>query len=265
MNMAFTSNPDKQISFSDCLNDLMVDGNMFRGTYEGAYVTYIRGVDLPIAYFGKGYDSSTTVAHEFGHYMNEIYNDDEYSQSFDLLETHSQGQEMLYIQYAKNYLEGDALELVETYHLLSTIQTIMLATQVTCFEQAIYLDHYEGPNSDVIMADGTITADEYDDVYAGLSEYLGIDEANRVDEYWRYVTISSPCYYISYAVSGVNALQIYVDVMIKGYDVAKDSYLKLFTYTDVDPEMTLEQILTHAGLTSYVDEQTFVRIKNLLG
>ena len=32
MNMAFTSNPDKQISFSDTLNDLMVDGNMFRGT-----------------------------------------------------------------------------------------------------------------------------------------------------------------------------------------------------------------------------------------
>lgn len=265
MNMAFTSNPDKQISFSDCLNDLMADGNLFRGTYEGAYVTYIRGVDLPIAYFGKGYDSSTTVAHEFGHYMNEIYNDDEYSQSFDLLETHSQGQEMLYVQYAKTKISGTAIDLIETYHILSSIQTIMLATQVTCFEQAIYLDHYEGPNSDVIMADGTITSDEYDDVYAGLSEYLGIDDAYRVDEYWRHVTISSPCYYISYAVSGVNALQIYVDVNIKGFDVAKDSYLKLFTYTDVDPEMTLEEILTYAGLTSYVDEQTFVRIKNLLG
>ena len=264
MNMAFTSNPDKQISFSDELNKLMVDGNMFRGTYEGAYVTYIRGANLPIAYFGKGYDSATTIAHEFGHYMNEIYNDDEYSQSFDLLETHSQGQEMLFIRYAKDYLEGNALELVETYNLLSTLQTIILATQVDCFEQAIYLNNYEGPGAEEIMADGKITADEYDAVYAGLSEYLGIKEDYRVDDYWRYVTISSPCYYISYAISGVNALQIYVNAQGEGFEAAKESYLKLFTYTDVDPEMTTEEVLLYAGLTSYVDEQTFVRIRSAL-
>ena len=265
MNMAFTSNPDKQISFSDVLNDLMADGNMFRGTYAGAYVTYIRGVNLPIAYFGKDYDSATTVAHEFGHYMNEIYNEDAYNQSFDLLETHSQGQEMLFLTYAKNYLDGNALKLVETYTLLSTLQTIILATQVDCFEQAIYLNHYEGPGAEEIMADGKITADEYDTVYAGLSEYLGIKEDYRVDEYWRYVTISSPCYYISYAISGVNALQIYATASEKGFDVAKEAYLKLFTYTDENVEMTTEDVLLYAGLTSYVDEQTFVLISSLLG
>lgn len=264
MNMAFTSNPDKHISFSDALNGLMVDGNMFRGSYEGAYVTYIRGVNVPIAYFGKGYDSATTVAHEFGHYMNEIYNNDEYSQSFDLLETHSQGQEMLFLNYAKTQLNENAFKLVETYNLLSTLQTIILATQVDCFEQAIYLNSYNGPGATEIMADGKITADEYDAVYAGLSEYLGIVSTYRVDEYWRYVTISSPCYYISYAISGVNALQIYVTAMKSGFNTAKDSYLKLFTYTDVDPEMTTEEVLLYAGLTSYVDEQTFTRIKAAL-
>ncbi len=265
MNMAFTSNPDKQISFSDVLNDLIADGNMFRGTYDGAYVTYIRGVNLPIAYFGAGYDSATTVAHEFGHYMNEIYNDDEYTQSFDLLETHSQGQEMLFMSYAKKQISGKALKLIETYNLLSTLQTIILATQVDCFEQAVYLNKYEGPNCETIMADGKITADEYDAVYAGLSEYLGIDEEYRVNEYWRYVTISSPCYYISYAISGVNALQIYVNAGTKGFDAAKESYLKLFTYTDVDSEMTTEEVLLYAGLTSYTDEQTFILIQSVLG
>ena len=265
MEMAFTSNPDKQISFSDALNDLMVDGNMFRGTYEGAYVTYIRGANLPIAYFGKDYDSAKTVAHEFGHYMNEIYNEDEYNQSFDLLETHSQGQEMLFVTYAKDYLEGNALALVETYTLLSTLQTVILATQVDCFEQAIYLNHYEGPGAEEIMADDKITADEYDAVYAGLSEYLGIAEAYRADTYWRHVTISSPCYYISYAISGVNALQIYVNAQKNGLEAAKESYLKLFTYTDVDPEMTTEEVLIYAGLTSYVDEATFKLLQRNLG
>ena len=265
MQMAFTSNPDKQISFSDELNNLMANGNMFRGTYEGAYVSYIRGINLPIAYFGKGYDSATTVAHEFGHYMNEIYNDSAYDQSFDLLETHSQGQEMLFIRYASNFLEGNARQLVETYNLLSTLQSIVLATQVDCFEQAIYLNKYAGPGADEIMADGQITADEYDRVYAGLSEYLGIEESYRADTYWRYVTISSPCYYISYAVSAINALQIYVNAKGDGYEAAKESYLKLFTYTDVDPDMTTEEILLYAGLTSYIDEQTFISLQRQLG
>ena len=171
---------------------------------------------------------------------------------------------MLFICYAKNFLEGDAIKLVETYQLLSTIQAIVLSTQIDCFEQAIYLNHYEGPGADVIMADGKITADEYDAVYAGLSEYLGIDEEYRSDDSWRYITISSPCYYISYAISAVSALQIYVDAM-KDFDAAKESYLKLFTYTDVDPDMTTEEILVYAGLTSYVDEQTFERIQISLG
>lgn len=260
MGMAFTSNPDKQISFSDTLNALMADGNLFRGTYEGAYVTYIRGVNLPIAYFGKGYDSATTVAHEFGHYMNEIYNDDMYNQSFDLLETHSQGQEMLFIQYAKNYIEGMPLDLVKTEFFVNSLYTIVLATQVNCFEQAVYLDSYTGYGSEEIMADGTITADEYDDLFAAISIDFGIEEDYRVDHYWRYVTISSPCYYISYAVSGVNALQIYTKVDRQGFEAAKESYLKLFTYTDENPDMTLEEILAYAGLTSYTDEETFKAI-----
>ena len=263
MAMAFTSNPDKTISFSDCLNDLMADGNLFRGSYEGAYVTYVRGANLPIAYFGKDYDKATTVAHEFGHYMNEIYNEDAYSQSFDLLETHSQGQEMLFIYYVKSHIDPAAVKLVETYHLLSTIQTIMLSVQVDCFERAVYLDYYDGPGSEEIMADGTITADEYDALYAGLSQYLGIYEHYRVDEYWRYgMTISSPCYYISYAVSGINALQIYVKANNESFEAAKDSYLKLFTYTDadLDGEMNLNDVLEYAGLLSFTDEQTYAKI-----
>ena len=261
MELAFTSNPDKQISFSDTFNNLMVDGNMFRGSYELAYVSYIRGINLPIAYFGKNCNDVISVAHEFGHYMNEIYNDNQYNQSFDLLETHSKGQEMLFLSYAEDCLEGNARKLVSTYNLLSALQRIILATQVDCFEQAVYLNHYEGPGAEQIMADGKITADEYDAVYAGLSEYLGVNEDYRVDEYWRYVTISSPCYYISYAISGVNSLQIYVTAMNDGLDAAKESYLKLFTYTDVDPDMTTEEVLLYAGLNSYVDEQTFKSIQ----
>ena len=265
MNMAFTSNPDKQISFSDHLNNLMSDGNLFRGTYEGAYVTFLNAKKIPLAYFGKNYDNTTTVAHEFGHYMNDIYNLGEYNQSFDLLETHSQGDEMLFIYFVRDNVSEAAFELIETYQLLSTLSTVMSAVQVDCFEQAIYLNSYDGPNSDVIMADGKITSDEYDLLYASISEDLGIAEAYRQDDYWRYgMTITSPCYYISYSISAINSLQLYAKIYKDGFEAAKESYLKLFTYTDtLDEEndyMTVEEVLLYADLLSYNDEQTYKSI-----
>ena len=71
--MEFGEDCKKQISFSDEFNALFSDGNLFSGNYAGAYVTYIYGVNTPIAYFGAGYNTAFTVAHEFGHYMNEKY------------------------------------------------------------------------------------------------------------------------------------------------------------------------------------------------
>ena len=266
MAMAFTSNPDKQISFSDELNNLMVDGNLFRGTYEGAYVTYIVDGDIPIAYFGQnGYDNATTIAHEFGHYMNEIYNRSEYDQSFDLLETHSQGQEMLFIDFVEGYVTETAYELIETYQILNTLSIIMSALQVDTFEQAVYLNFYDGPNSDVIMADGKITADEYDLLYASISEDFGIAEKYRQDTYWRYgMTITSPCYYVSYSLSAINSLGIYAKIHQESFEAAKESYLKLFTYTDVDAEMDTEEVLLYAGLLSYNDEALYSSISKFL-
>ena len=262
MNMAFTSNPDKQISFSDNLNSLMSDGNLFKGTYEGAYVTSIRGEqNIPIAYFGHRYNNSMTVAHEFGHYMNEVYNMSAYSQSYDLLEVHSQGQEMLYLYYidTTDKLSNTAYAMVETEQILNALYSIMCAAQVDCFERAIYLNSYDGPNSDIIMADGKITADEYDLLYSSLSEYLGIEEKYQDNTYWRYgMTITSACYYISYSVSATAAIQIYAKAHTESFDAAKESYLELFTYTDANPDMTVEEILSYADLMSYNDENLYI-------
>ncbi len=266
MNMAFSSNPDKAYSFSDALNALCADGNLFRGEYEGAYVTYLYNNQIPIAYFGEGYDAPFTIAHEFGHYMNEIYNESDFDQSYDLLETHSQGHEMLFIFYAKDHLTANGHLLAETYEMVSVLSAVVSALRVDAFEQAIYLNSYSGPNADVIMADGKITADEYDLLYTSIGEDFGVDEEYDDPTYWRYgMTITSPCYYVSYSVSAINALQLYAKCYTDGFDAAKESYLKLITYTDTlgeDENMTLDEVLEYAGLLSYIDEQTYINIAN---
>lgn len=264
--MAFTSNPEKIITFSDEFNKLMSEGNMFRGDYEGAFVTTIHSAKLPIAYFGKGYDDCFTVIHEFGHYMNEIYSagiydNSDYSQSYDLLEMHSQGDELLYLCYLEENAEYPevAFTLIRTHALVNMLYSSMAGFTVDAFEQAIYLDKYEGTGADEIMADGTITADEYNALYTYICTDYGV--ADALDGYWEYgMTITSPCYYVSYSVSAISVLQLYEVANTDGFDVAKDQYLKLFTYVDENPEMGMQEIMDYAGMLSFKDEQLYINL-----
>lgn len=258
--MSFNSNPDKVISFSDEFNGLMQNGNLFRGEYSGAFVTYFSAFDIPIAYFSSGYDNSFTIAHEFGHYMNEVYNRSEYSQSYDLLEVHSQGNEMLYLSFLNGKIDDATFSAIEADQLQGLLSTVMLAVAVDSFEQAIYLDSYDGAASASIMADGTISANEYDALFSSILSDLGV--AGQVNSsYWRYgMTISSPCYYISYAVSALSAIQIYEIACTEGFDAARDAYLNLFTYTDTDPDLNYEEVLLNAGMKSYNDEEFYISL-----
>lgn len=264
--MAFTSNPDKTISFSDEFNKLMSDGNMFRGEYDGAFVTTIYSENLPIAYFGKGYDNCFTVVHEFGHYMNEIYSgeiyiDSDYSQSYDLLEMHSQGNELLYLCYLEENsgYSRDSMAMVRSYALVNMLYSAIAGFTIDTFEQAIYLDTYNGYGAEVIMADGTITADEFDTLYTYICTDYGVED--MLDGYWEYgMTITSPCYYVSYSVSSISVLQLYEVAKTEGFEVAKSQYLKLFTYVDENPEMGMAEIMAYAGMLSFKDEQLFIQL-----
>ena len=267
--MAFTSNPDKNITFSDEFNGLMSNGNLFRGLYDAAYVTSIYGVNIPIAYFGNSNSSPFTVSHEFGHYMNEVYNTEDYGQSYDLLEMHSQGDELLFLSYLKDLdsINSGDLLLVETYQMLVMLDTVLNTLAVDTFEQAVYTDSYDGAYSATIMADGVISADEYDLLYESVLIDFGIEDFNSTT-YWRYMTITSPCYYISYSVSAISVLQLYAKAESGDFDGAKEAYLKLFTYVDeLDEEndyMSTEEVLAYAGLYSFNDENLYIYLsKNL--
>ena len=272
------SGNDKTVSFSDEFDKLFENGNYFHGeagkSYEGAYVTTIYGYDIPIAYFGPGYDTPFTVAHEFGHYMNEVYNADGPSQSYDLLEMHSQGNEILFLHYLSDKLPGSyTFPLVEAYNMLNMLSTVIASLSVDTFEQAVYTNTYVGTYDDIIMADGKIDSTEFDLLYEGILIDLGGYTADGNDDndliplhYWRLVVVGSPCYYVSYAISALSVLQLY-PMAAEDYDAAIDSYTKLFTYTDMltadNPYMTTEEILKYAGLYSFTDEELYASIYNI--
>ena len=258
-NMAFTTNPEKQIEFSDAFNELIANGNIYRGNYSGAFVTYLSAFDIPVAYFGpSSYSKSPTIVHEFGHYMNEIYNgaNDELEQSYDLLEMHSQGNEIIFLNYLKTQMSEGAFTIAEVSQVKDMLQTAIVSLCVDAFEQAIYLNKYTGTGSASIMADKNITPDEYDRLFSLILQDMGVGSQIN-PAYWRYVTIQAPCYYVSYAISALSVLQLHEMANTDSLEAATDAYLDLITYTDINPEMTTEKVLINAGMYSYSDERLY--------
>ena len=272
-----TINGNKTMSFSEEFNALMGDGRCFTNGKAGtAYVTSLYGVDfdgsdLPIAYFSNGYSDFFTIAHEFGHFMNESYSEGKYSQSYDLLEMHSQGNEMLFLAYLNNNpnsISSVGLAYLNEYQPLNMFYAIVNAIAVDAFEQAVYLDYYEGPNVEEIMdldeATGLyITADEYDILFKSIYEDLGVDPMYQSSGYWRNAVLRSPCYYASYSISAISVMQL-LPMGKDNFDAAAEAYLKLFSYVDVYENggdfMTTEEILHYAGLKSFTEEELYQEI-----
>lgn len=268
---------NKTVSFSDEFNALMGDGRCFRDGKAGtAYVTSLYGFgpdgsDLPIAYFSDGYANFFTVAHEFGHFMNETYSEGKYSQSYDLLEMHSQGNEMLFLAYLNNnsgIIDNNGLSYLNVYQPLNMFFAAVNAIAVDAFEQAVYLDYYDGYNADEIMdfdeATGLyITADEYDLLFTSIYSDMGVPTKYQRATYWRSAVITSPCYYVSYSISALSVIQL-LPMGREDFDAAAEAYLKLFSYVDVYENggdfMTTEEILQYAGLKSFTDEALYQEI-----
>lgn len=252
---------DYKIDFLAELENVFKDGSYFQGDYQGAYSWVIGAQDLPIMFFGPGsYSSSFTFIHEFGHHMNSAVNrNNDYDvDSMDLHETHSQGDEMMFLNYLMEQdVKADIKNAVIADEVIYFIQIIVLAAAVDLFEQAIYTNTYTLNNSASVMADGVITKDEYDAVFQGVLSSFSCDSLFNKN-YWRYVCMHSPCYYISYSISALESLQIFFEYQANGYEAAKAKYFKLFDYVSLKQEdMTYKEVLEYAGIPTYEDDKLY--------
>ncbi len=223
------------VSYGQKMGEMFTNGDFYLGEYRGAYAWRLEKEGVPFLYFGEGYREAFTVAHEFGHYMNYICNGS--GGSFDLMETHSQGMEMLYLYALKEKIHPAAYEALKTATLYDGLRTVLLATSVNKFEQTVYTEN--------------ISPQEYDLLYAQIQADLGLGATT----YWRHVTIPSPAYYISYAVSMIGSMQLYIESESAGAESGIAAYLKI-----VKPAtggLTYAQILTGAGLRSYDEEALY--------
>lgn len=188
--------------YQDTFNSLWYHNANYFISYEkgmkSAAFTQTIG-DIPVTVFCDRKEL-LTIVHEFGHYYNAVVNDDN-NLCYDLAETHSQGNEMLFLSYLIDHHDesySDALvNAISLYQRFDTMGTIYASSLVNEIEKYAYLDD----NLEI----GEL--DQYVDELYTLTGFNKYDIKN----YWRRVVMHAPCYYISYATSGVEALYLFND------------------------------------------------------
>ena len=225
----------------------------YSGTSHGtAFQTYLYEDDTPFCFFGSSGQDACTVVHEIGHYYAAKVNPE--LDNYDLCETHSQGNEFLFLTYCQDSLNEDVFKTVRATQLKSACYVMILATVIDEFEQTVYL-----------LDDETIegmTGRDFDAIMSKVCEPYGGKswvEGSFYDPcaYWRLVCISNPVYYISYAVSATAAVNI-LALAEEDYDAAVEAYTILVegvTYED-----GFLGALQKAGLTTPFEEETFIKI-----
>ena len=232
------------------MNSMLTYGSALFATdensYRGAYTWYVDEYQVPFAYFGPDYSGLFTVVHEMGHYYNDFVNNGDYG-SYDLFETHSQGNEVLMLSYLENLLPAGVYSALKWEKITDFACSLLLANIVDEFETYVYKNFSE--NLDYVK----IMEDIISSYGPDLDGYL-IEPEN----YWLYVVIPSPCYYISYAVSLVPVLDLYVFSQ-SDIDGNTDFYgaFEKYTYLIRGDEADFLDRLEGAGLRSPLDTDNY--------
>ena len=226
-------------------------------SHPTAFQTWFYESEKPFCLFGSDGQSSTTIIHEIGHYYAAYTNDD--IDDYDLCETHSQGNEFLFMNYCSDKLPKSVFKTAMLYQLVNTGYSITMASIVDQFEQRVYsLSEEELKN---------MTRSDFDAIMTEISsasEYSAFFSALSVDpcDYWKMVAISSPVYYVSYSVSAVASLNIYA-MALEDTDAAYAAYRALVETEGIE-DMGYVEALGAAGIVSPFEESAHQKIAALI-
>lgn len=225
-------NPELKSSF-----DYMIENNLYdisdsdKKSESGAYTMNMPKAAVPFIFINPDTAPETdgvalmqTLIHEFGHFSamlndpvaTEPYFDMSYISNNETAETQSQGLEMMAEKYYGRILKSAAP--FERYYNLYSITAAII--------DGCILDRWQRE----VYSEDDISVDELNlKAQALYNEYYGIEyHPDDVKEIWTGVmhNFTMPMYYISYAVSGMQALGIY-NVSVKDYDKATDIYMNI--------------------------------------
>lgn len=225
-------------------------GNYFFSNVDNPNVTGYTATNASfgrIIFLSRGYQSLMTFTHEFGHYnAGEVFGG---TSSLDLLETHSQGNEMLLLSYIKNssLIEPKVAQAFTYEELAAHINDVLIGCVVNELENYAYTTDF----------DQTSLENKFEE----LIEKYGANITRNHQDFMYQVLLNYQGYYISYAVSAVAAIELYVKAT-DNFTSGVSAYKSIFTKDSSNEEFTLS--LSNAGLIDIFDENAYKTIKSAL-
>lgn len=210
-----------------------------------AYVS--SGMEDPLIFFSSDYQNASTFIHEFGHYNAAYTNPYNNSFPFDIEETHSQGNEMLFARYLTDYYANsedlDVYRYIQDYSVYEMLSGVILPTAVAKVESYVF-HNLEKTNEEILAG--------VDSIMAKYRGYYG-EGYDMIYAYWATPIVSATGYYISYATSGVAAAAVYIQAK-EDFEKAKANYKKFVAYPEENNN--IDKFFDYSGLYSPLSEET---------
>ncbi len=186
-----------------------------------------------------------TLSHEFGHFINNYVSPAPNLLtsfgSYDLLEIHSNGLQALCSEYYDE-IYGAYAEDAEAFNLIDLLGNVIDGCILDEFQREVYTH----PNW---------TLDDINACYQRIAAEYGDPSTGPDDYWWIYVNhnFESPMYYISYAASGIAAIQIW-EMSQDNYQDAVDAWEMIQRIGAYDEEYM--DVLERVGLETFADDNT---------
>ena len=219
------------------------------GRYDGSYTTVLSYYGAPFMFI-TAEDSCfdlITLTHEFGHfsdfYMNPVPSVLLGGGSLDLQEIHSNGLEALFTSFYGDIFGGGA-DTAAFANLEFLLDNVVSGCMYDEFQRRVFAE-----------ADD-LTAEKVNRIYLDICIDYGIYDSDDVPEYdasWVYIShlFESPLYYISYAASGIAALQLW-DMAQADFGAAADAYMTVLRADAYEEEYLA--VLRRAGLRGFAED-----------
>lgn len=219
---------------------------------EMGYTDYLYTYQAPVIFNSpdQDYYDYSVLIHEFGHYNNAYHNNRHAltdSVNMDVAEIHSQGMELLFLEYCDKFFKGsgDSARMLILYNIVSSVLDGCLYDE---FQNVVYASEEE------------LTVEDLNSIFTDLAKNYGYTDeyAETLGYSWVNVshTFQSPLYYISYATSALSALDIFSEAQ-HDRQKAIDSYMTLTTYGLGTPYC---ELIRKSGLRDIFQEGTIKSI-----
>lgn len=238
-----TIDADLDLSFRHMSQVGLYSIDYYTGRGDGFTINLPQYNDAAIFMDLVGNDSDLeTLVHEFGHYNAGMHQKQQALDTgfcMDTSEIHSQGLEVLFLSCA-DAVYGDENAAVKKLNILyNLLDSIIQGCLQDEFQQLSY----------AAAKDHKLTVKELNELACRLYNEYGLETQPGAKEIYSWVeiphTYESPFYYISYATSAVNALDI-LSISQEDYREAADTYMRLTALPmDIPYQKALEQVGLH--------------------